>query len=76
MSIIQYPQDASELIKMLDKGEIDIFDALEYAPFFASNEYEMEMLRIRAKARARVRDMRATAREQTEGESNVQQAEE
>ncbi len=50
-----YPRDASELLVMLNKGVIDVFDALEYAPLFANNIHEMTKLQRRAKARTRVR---------------------
>ncbi len=49
------PTTASKLVLMLESGEIDIFDALEYAPFLVINNREMTRLKSRSKSRKRVR---------------------
>ena len=49
------PTTASKLVLMLESGEIDIFDALEYAPFLVINNREMTRLKSRSKSRKRMR---------------------
>ena len=49
------PTTASKLVLMLESGEIDIFDALEYAPFLVTNNREMTRLKSRSKSRQSVR---------------------
>ncbi len=49
------PTTASKLVLMLESGEIDLFDALEYAPFLVINNREMTRLKSRSKSRKRMR---------------------
>lgn len=46
MALFKVPEDAYELVLFLERGRIDIFDALEYAPTLAADERGMLRLKI------------------------------
>lgn len=76
MARIRKPETAGELVTMLEEGQIDIFDALEYAPPLAADRRRMSQLKQRMKCRTRARDQRARKLIEEKGESDVQQTEE
>lgn len=45
MNIDPIPKTASELVIMLEKGQIDIFDAFAYSPKLAASKVGMKNLR-------------------------------
>lgn len=66
------PRDARDLIRMFERGELDVFDVLEMARHFAQDEEGLKKLRDRVR-HSKKRSEKNESKEEADGEDGNNQ---